>query len=212
MKNIGDALFCPKCYAEVIACQEDKHKAEMEEMACLDCGDFFSRYINTATRRCPACRKKRAERLAAARRETAALVMKMKADAGEKAALEYLRKLGRKSSVVQVATVPKIQRATAAYFNISVAEMIERDQSKPYVTAKQASMYLCREMTALSLLRIGQLHGLSNHTTVSYAIKCAKKRSNIDYEAIKAAVLQMPTGGPGDESGAVEIVEPAAKG
>jgi chromosomal replication initiation ATPase DnaA len=198
MKNIGSAVFCPKCYAEVIACREDKYKPEMEEMACVDCGDFFPRYINTRTKRCPACRKKRADRLCAIRKETVALVQKMKVEAGEKAALEYLRKLGRRSHVVQIATIPKIQRATAAYFNISVADMIERDQSSPYVIARQTSMYLCREMTSHSLLMIGQSHGLADHTTVLYAIKRAKNRANIDYEAIKNAILQKSAEGTGE--------------
>ena len=61
--------------------------------------------------------------------------------------------------------------ATAEYFKIPVEELYGSSRSQAVANARQIAMYLCREMTDLSLPKIGQLFGNRDHTTVMYANK-----------------------------------------
>ncbi|MEO5920289.1 MAG: chromosomal replication initiator protein DnaA, partial [Pseudolysinimonas sp.] len=58
---------------------------------------------------------------------------------------------------------------TADYFKLSVDDLYGSSRSQAVATARQIAMYLCREMTNLSLPKIGQLFGNRDHTTVMYA-------------------------------------------
>ncbi|MFT4285852.1 MAG: chromosomal replication initiator protein DnaA [Protaetiibacter sp.] len=60
---------------------------------------------------------------------------------------------------------------TADYFKLSVDDLYGSSRSQAVATARQIAMYLCREMTNLSLPKIGQLFGNRDHTTVMYANK-----------------------------------------
>ncbi len=60
---------------------------------------------------------------------------------------------------------------TADYFKLSVEDLYGSSRSQAIATARQIAMYLCREMTNLSLPKIGQLFGGRDHTTVMYANK-----------------------------------------
>jgi chromosomal replication initiator protein len=60
---------------------------------------------------------------------------------------------------------------TAEYFKLSVDDLYGSSRSQAVATARQIAMYLCREMTNLSLPKIGQLFGNRDHTTVMYANK-----------------------------------------
>lgn len=60
---------------------------------------------------------------------------------------------------------------TAAYFKLTVDDLYGSSRSQAIATARQIAMYLCRELTSLSLPKIGQLFGNRDHTTVMYANK-----------------------------------------
>ncbi|WP_150307364.1 chromosomal replication initiator protein DnaA [Planctomonas psychrotolerans] len=60
---------------------------------------------------------------------------------------------------------------TASYFKLSVDDLYGSSRSQAIATARQIAMYLCRELTNLSLPKIGQLFGNRDHTTVMYANK-----------------------------------------
>jgi chromosomal replication initiator protein len=60
---------------------------------------------------------------------------------------------------------------TADYFKLTVDDLYGSSRSQAVATARQIAMYLCREMTNLSLPKIGQLFGGRDHTTVMYATK-----------------------------------------
>ena len=66
-------------------------------------------------------------------------------------------------------TVGVIMAATAAYFGLSLDDLCGSSRSRMLVTARQIAMYLCRELTDLSLPKIGQAFGGRDHTTVMHA-------------------------------------------
>ena len=63
---------------------------------------------------------------------------------------------------------------TSAYFDVSMDDLLGPNRSQMLVQARQISMYLCREMTDLSLPKIGQLFGGRDHTTVMHAYRKIK--------------------------------------
>ncbi|MBY8888137.1 chromosomal replication initiator protein DnaA [Streptomyces sp. PTM05] len=62
-----------------------------------------------------------------------------------------------------------IMAETAAYFGLTVDDLCGSSRSRVLVTARQIAMYLCRELTDLSLPKIGALFGGRDHTTVMHA-------------------------------------------
>ncbi len=62
-----------------------------------------------------------------------------------------------------------IMTQVANYFSVSVDELCGQSRTQVLVTARQIAMYLCRELTDLSLPKIGQLFGGRDHTTVMHA-------------------------------------------
>ncbi|HTK65534.1 MAG TPA: chromosomal replication initiator protein DnaA [Pseudonocardia sp.] len=68
-------------------------------------------------------------------------------------------------------TAPTIMAVTAEYFEITLDELCGPGKTKALAQARQIAMYLCRELTDLSLPRIGQTFGGRDHTTVMHADK-----------------------------------------
>ena len=66
-------------------------------------------------------------------------------------------------------TAATIMGQTASYFGLSIDDLCGTSRSRVLVTARQIAMYLCRELTDLSLPKIGQQFGGRDHTTVMHA-------------------------------------------
>jgi chromosomal replication initiator protein len=62
-----------------------------------------------------------------------------------------------------------IMAQTAAYFSLTLEDLCGTSRSRVLVNARQIAMYLCRELTDLSLPKIGQMFGGRDHTTVMHA-------------------------------------------
>nr|WP_073701403.1 chromosomal replication initiator protein DnaA [Nocardiopsis sp. TSRI0078] len=80
---------------------------------------------------------------------------------------QVLRDLVPSAEVPEV-TAGAIMSQTAAYFGLTVEDLCGTSRSRVLVTARQIAMYLCRELTELSLPKIGQQFG-RDHTTVMHA-------------------------------------------
>jgi len=66
-------------------------------------------------------------------------------------------------------TASLIMAQTASYFSLTLDDLCGTSRSRVLVNARQIAMYLCREMTELSLPKIGQTFGGGDHTTVMHA-------------------------------------------
>jgi chromosomal replication initiator protein len=66
-------------------------------------------------------------------------------------------------------TAPTIMAQTAAYYSLTIDDLCGTSRSRVLVNARQIAMYLCRELTELSLPKIGQTFGGRDHTTVMHA-------------------------------------------
>jgi chromosomal replication initiator protein len=62
-----------------------------------------------------------------------------------------------------------IMAVTAEYFAVSIDDLTSSSRSRVLVSARQMAMYLCRELTDLSLPKIGEKFGNRDHTTVMHA-------------------------------------------
>ena len=69
---------------------------------------------------------------------------------------------------------------TAKYFGIQAEEIMSPDRSRTVVGPRQVAMYLCRELTDLSLPKVGEAFGGRDHTTVMHAVKKIAKSMNED--------------------------------
>ena len=66
-------------------------------------------------------------------------------------------------------TAATIITQTANYFGLTIDDLCGSSRSRVLVTARQIAMYLCRELTDMSLPKIGQQFGGRDHTTVMHA-------------------------------------------
>ena len=78
-----------------------------------------------------------------------------------------LRDLVADAGTIQI-SASMIMAATAEYFDTTVEELRGPGKTRTLAQSRQIAMYLCRELTDLSLPKIGQAFG-RDHTTVMYA-------------------------------------------
>ena len=77
-------------------------------------------------------------------------------------------------------TVESVQRVVAEYFSLSIEELRSERRTQTIVFPRQVAMYLSRELTDMSLPRIGQLFGGRDHTTIHYGHDKIAKRIKED--------------------------------
>ncbi len=74
----------------------------------------------------------------------------------------------------RVITAETIIAATATTYGLSTRELIGPSRKQPLARCRQIAMYLCRELTDLSLPKIGAHFGGRDHTTVIHAVEKIK--------------------------------------
>ncbi|HEV7451489.1 MAG TPA: chromosomal replication initiator protein DnaA [Pseudonocardiaceae bacterium] len=70
---------------------------------------------------------------------------------------------------------PNIMAVVAEFFGVTIEDLCGPAKTKHLAQARQIAMYLCRELTDLSLPRIGQVFGGRDHTTVMHAERKIRK-------------------------------------
>ena len=95
-----------------------------------------------------------------------------------------LRDLIADATTMQISAAT-IMAATAEYFDTTIEELRGPGKTRELAQSRQIAMYLCRELTDLSLPKIGQAFG-RDHTTVMYAQRkilseMAKRREVFDH-------------------------------
>jgi len=86
-------------------------------------------------------------------------------------------------------TVEKIQKKTAEYYHLRIADLLSRRRPAKIVVPRQVAMYLSRQLTDHSLVQIGDAFGGRDHGTVINAIRAVENlmdqdptmRRSIDY-------------------------------
>ncbi|RRD04727.1 chromosomal replication initiator protein DnaA [Arachnia propionica] len=70
--------------------------------------------------------------------------------------------------------------ATCEYFSISMDDLVGSSRVAALVRARQIAMYLCRELTDLSLPKIGSRFGGRDHSTVMHSVRKIDSRMGED--------------------------------
>jgi hypothetical protein len=68
-------------------------------------------------------------------------------------------------------TINEIQHIVSDYFNMTIGQMNNKTRKREIVQVRQISMYFSRELTELSLSKIGLKHGEKDHATVDHSHK-----------------------------------------
>jgi chromosomal replication initiator protein len=92
-------------------------------------------------------------------------------------------------------TPSQIIAATASSFGVSVADVEGPSRRQPLARARQVAMYLCRELTDLSLPKIGDHFG-RDHTTVLHGVNTVKRLMQTDadlFETVTALLQSLRT-------------------
>lgn len=76
-----------------------------------------------------------------------------------------------------------ILSSVAARFNLDVMTLRGRDRHAKVVRARQLAIYLCRQLTPLSLTQIAAIFGGRDHTTILHAIRQVDRRLTADPDA-----------------------------
>ena len=93
-------------------------------------------------------------------------------------------------------SVSLIMTETATYFDLTLDDLCSPNRTRQLVTARQIAMYLTRELTDLSLPKIGQAFGGRDHTTVMHAntkIGALMKERHTIYEQVQELTTRIKT-------------------
>ncbi len=88
--------------------------------------------------------------------------------------------------------IEQIQKRVADYFNLKIAELKSKNNSKMIAQPRQIGMYLCRQLTTASLPEIGRNFGGKHHTTVLHSVTKVERlrNSNKDFNNLVTMFLE----------------------
>ena len=73
-----------------------------------------------------------------------------------------------------------MKKAVCKKYNIKISDIESKKRNREFSYPRQIAMYLCRELTDLSLPKIGESFGGRDHTTVLHACDKIKSQIKID--------------------------------
>jgi chromosomal replication initiator protein len=82
-------------------------------------------------------------------------------------------------------TAEEIIAAAAAAYGYSPDDLTSPSRRQPLVLSRQIAMYLCRDLTDLSLPKIGKRFGGRDHSTVIYAVDKISQLIQTDHEVFE---------------------------
>jgi chromosomal replication initiator protein len=71
--------------------------------------------------------------------------------------------------------INEIQKTVSKYYGITLSDLISNSRKQHLVRARQMAIYMCHELTNLSLAKIGHNFGNRDHSTVLYSCEKLKK-------------------------------------
>jgi hypothetical protein len=77
-------------------------------------------------------------------------------------------------------SISSIKRIVAIYYRVSVMDMASARRTKVVVIPRFVAIYLCKQLTPLSLNSIGKQFGSRDHTTILHAIHKITRRMETD--------------------------------
>ena len=89
-------------------------------------------------------------------------------------------------------TIETIQKFVAEYYQLKVAELKSRNNSKSVAMPRQVAMYLCKNLTHASLPEIGRSFGGKHHSTVIHSIRKVEdlRKTNKDFNNLIGGFLE----------------------
>lgn len=81
----------------------------------------------------------------------------------------------------KMVTLENIQKTTADYFKLRVADMLSKRRTRNVARPRQVAMALAKELTHHSLPEIGDAFGGRDHTTVLHAVRKVKELRETDH-------------------------------
>ena len=71
--------------------------------------------------------------------------------------------------------INEIQKTVSKYYGITLSDLISNSRKQHLVRARQMAIYMCHNLTSLSLAKIGHNFGNRDHSTVLYSCEKLKK-------------------------------------
>jgi chromosomal replication initiator protein len=89
-------------------------------------------------------------------------------------------------------TIEIIQKFVSDYYNLKLADLKSRNNSKSIAMPRQVAMYLCKSLTHASLPEIGRRFGGKHHSTVIHSIRKieALRQKNGDFNTLINTFLE----------------------
>ena len=84
----------------------------------------------------------------------------------------------------KIVSIEEIQKRVAEHYDIRLADMTSKKRPKAIAFPRQVAMYLCKELTGLSLNEIGEAFGGRDHTTVLYGIQVITVKLKDDFSLL----------------------------